>query len=104
MSTAIDPTTVVSPGRIVDVLSTDQGAVVLVLARGEHRVVRLSVSGSEVLDAVGTGTSISALEVELRRRLGDPPDGDLGRAVRRSVLSLVEMSIVRIGPEGPIDT
>jgi len=104
MTAVLDPATMVTPGHIVDVLSTDQGTVVLVESEAEHRVVRLSLLGSEILDAVGCGTSITALEDELRHRLGDPPDGEIGPALHRALVSLAELEVVQIGSKHLFDT
>lgn len=100
----LEPETVVYAGDIVDTLSMGEGTVVLARSEPGHRVVRLSLLGSEILDAVGDGTSLAALEEELRRRLGDPADGGLTRAMHAALISLAETDVVRIGTGRRSDT
>ena len=84
----LEPATVVYAGDIVDTLSMGEGTVVLARSELGHRVVRLSLLGSEVLDAVGDGTSLAALEEELRRRLGIPADGGSPALMHAALISL----------------
>jgi hypothetical protein len=85
------------PGELRDTYSTDDGTVVLVAGAAGHRVVRLSPLGSAVLEAVGSGTTLAALEVELRSRLGEPPAGNLSELVLSATLALVDEDLIVAG-------
>jgi hypothetical protein len=86
--------TVVSTLPIVDRVETSGGVVVMVRAGGAHRVVRLSQLGAEILDAVGSGITMGALEAVVLDRLGPPPDGDLPAAVRAAVRVLADAGVL----------
>jgi hypothetical protein len=85
------------PGELRDTYSTDDGTVVLVGAVTGHRVVRLSPLGLVVREAIGTGATLAELEVEMRRRLGEPPTGDLSQLVRSAVLALMHERVIVAG-------
>jgi len=94
---AVTAETVLRPGEVRDTYSNDDGMVVLVEAAAGHRVVRLSPLGSAVLEAVGAGTTLGALEVELRSRLGEPPAGNLSELVLSATLALVDEDLIVAG-------
>lgn len=93
----LTPATTLLPGDLRDVYTTDDGAVVLVEGVAGHRVVRLSALGEAVLQAVGSGTTLGALEVELRSRLGEPASGDLRGLVVSAVLALLDEQLIVAG-------
>jgi hypothetical protein len=92
----------VSALPILDRLESDAGAVVMVESGGAHRIVRLSHLGSEILDAVGGGATLEALERVMLERLGPPSDGDISGAVRASVRGLADAGLLSVTPESPM--
>ena len=61
-----------------------------------HRIVRLSLLGREILDAVGEGTTLGSLEDSILERLGPPPDGDLSGAVQAAVRELSDAGLLSV--------
>ena len=84
-------------GDIVDRLDTPDGSAVLVGTTTGHRVARLSVIGTTVVDVLGEARAALSLE-ELTRalveRLG-PPDGmDPVRTVEQAIEALAVEHVV----------
>jgi len=73
---------------VVDELSSDDGAVVLVGSSGNHRVVRLSVLGQLIRELASEGISIDSLVLELEAMLGPAGDGESARLVVDAVAAL----------------
>ena len=87
----------VSRADIVDRLDTAYGTAVLVGTPGGHRVARLSVLGSvllDVLDEAGEPVGLDVLTQELVRRLGEPEGVDPVVAVWQAVQALVDEHVV----------
>jgi hypothetical protein len=91
------PSTRIELGAVLDRYSTDDGTVILVGKEPTCRVLRLSPLGEEILDLVGTGTTLHRLGEGLRARLGDPPSGDLTELVRSAVIALLVERVVVAG-------
>ena len=89
--------TLLRQGDLLDAYATDEGTVVLVGALTGHRVVRLSPLGLAVREAIGPGSTLAELEVEMRRLLGEPPAGDLSQLVRSAVLALMHERVIVAG-------
>ena len=99
---SLTPSTTLRPGDVLDTYSNDEGIVVLVTGTAGHRVVRLSPLGEAVRSAIGPGSSLAEVEVELVSQLGEPPAGDLSELVRSAVLALVDEGVIIAG-QGPKD-
>ena len=101
-SATLGPDTLLRQGHLLDAYATDEGTVVLVGALTGHRVVRLSPLGLAVREAIGSGSTLAELEVEMRRLHGEPPAGDLSQLVLSAVLALMHERVIVAGqvPKG----
>lgn len=96
-------TTAIELGAVLDRYSTDHGTVILVGKEPTCRVISLSPLGEEILDLVGTGTTLQRLGEDLRARLGDPPSGDLSDLVRSAVVALLGEKVIVAGQSHKTD-
>lgn len=74
---------------VVDELVSDDGAVVLIEAEGEHRVLRLSVLGQLIRELASEGITIDRLVRELETRLG-ALDGDEAWSLTTTAVAALE--------------
>lgn len=81
---------------VVDELVTEDGAVVLLVAPGGYRVVRLSVLGQLIRELAAGGISMDHLVEELEARLGPSTDGDATTLVASAVVSLGADGLVSV--------
>ena len=96
-----DGATVVSACPLVDRLEGEAGTVVMVESGTAHRIVRLSLLGHEILDAVGEGITLGSLEDVILGHLGPPPDGDLSGAVQAAVREMSDARLLTVRHFGP---
>ena len=81
---------------VVDELVSDDGAVVLIAAASEHRVVRLSVLGQLIRELAGEGVTMDRLVQELETRLGALEDGEARRLTAKAVAALEADGVVSV--------
>lgn len=85
----------VTATAVVDQLVADDGAVVLVDAGGQHRVLRLSAMGQAVREFALSGVPLSRLTDELVERFGAAGDNPAD-AVATLVRELESAGLVRV--------
>jgi hypothetical protein len=79
---------------VLDVITSEEGAAVLVRRASRADLVRLSPLGAFIREQAEPGISLQQLTVELERRFGAPPEADLEVATIESVSSLVDNGLV----------
>lgn len=93
----IDVGQIVRAQPVLDELSDEDGALVLVETGGVHRVVRLSALGQLIRDLAKSGISVGKLASELEAILGPAEDGESGRLVAQAVTALVADGVLSVG-------
>jgi hypothetical protein len=92
--TGIRSGTLIQRGDVVDHLTTDDGAVVLLRVPGGHELVRLSDLGAAVFDLLAAPQRVDALVRPLLEEFGEPPGADALTTVISFVEELVDNHVV----------
>jgi hypothetical protein len=88
---------------VEDELVTDEGSVVLLRARGSHRVVRLSMLGQLIRELAVEAISVEVLARELESRIGSPPGGSAVELALRAVQALERDGLVAVSEHGQVE-
>ena len=84
--------------QVVDELTAEDGAVVLLAGAAGHLLVRLSVLGQVIRELAADGITTSRLAEEVELRIGPPPQGDVAELVAAAVAELERDGLVTIEP------
>jgi hypothetical protein len=79
---------------VLDAVTSEEGAVVLVRRGPRADLVRLSPLGAAIRELAEPGISLQDLTAELERRFGAPPEADLAEATLEYASSLVDNGLV----------
>jgi hypothetical protein len=81
---------------VIDELVSDDGAVVLIAAEGDHRVVRLSALGQLIRELAAEGITMDQLVEELEARLGALDGDEAWGLTATAVAALEEDGVVSV--------
>jgi hypothetical protein len=88
---------------VQDELVTDEGSVVLLRARGGHRVIRLSVLGQLIRELAAEAISVELLARELESLIGSAPGGSAVELAMRAVEALERDGLVEVSGHDQVE-
>lgn len=80
----------------LDEVAGEEGAVVLLGAEDDARILRISPLAHAVRELAADGMPLSSLTVELTARFDEPPEGDAAALVRSMVEELRDQGLVEL--------